>query len=873
VFCLLYSQDHASARPSLDVTYNSYPNTATNQSMVPGGPQVCGLAGTPPRWINTTRPTLRAAVSGPDGGTVYGNLEVWPTGGSGSVWSGTSVGVPSGSAEGADVIAAAGVLAHGGTYQWRVRGYDGALYSKSWASWCDFSVDTVKPATPGVTSAAYPQGQWNLTGGAGSFTFTSSDADSGVGSWRYRLDSDPPTTQSGGSPTMVSITPSNGWHTLHVQAVDLAGNLSQETLYSFGAVAGVTSPSAAQRTQRFVTLGAIGPPAATGVRFQYQLPGTGTWANIPTGQVTLAGAPVTSWPVATVADASAARAPANLVWDVRATMSNVDGPIMVRAVLNSSTSSWTTNATTATLDQKAFGDSYATAEVGPGSVSLLTGNYSVSATDVSIQAWGSDLTVARAFNALSATTTGVFGPGWQSSLAVEQANAKWTKLTDTGSGVVLTDVDGGLTVFAKSASGYVPQGDAAGAGMALTKTTSPDEFTLTGLDGTASTFAFVSGPATPTLTSPRLYRVSRVTQPGSDRVTTYAYNADGTPAQLLAPKPTAATVCDATTWSLGCRALQLSYTGGKLTKVTIKTTDGAGAVKVADAACYAYDAGGRLWQAWDPRISGTTCGSPVLATTYTYDAAGRIATVAPAGLAGWTIRYDVQGRLDTVARTHNAANGGDTETATLRYDVPFGAAASTDDSHPDLSAGRVAAWAQTDLPVTATAVFGRGDTVSSTDLRDGELHALDVNGRADPHGRPPLRAHPAVQHPSGGHRLGALGARARAAARGRAGGAAGERPGRGPPGRPRLHRLLPDPAELHRGVGPDRARAEGARRGGSDRMVDAVVAWGGPEVIAERVRAHLDAGADHVCLQVLDPNPNGLPLAGWRTLAPTLLGR
>jgi probable F420-dependent oxidoreductase len=61
--------------------------------------------------------------------------------------------------------------------------------------------------------------------------------------------------------------------------------------------------------------------------------------------------------------------------------------------------------------------------------------------------------------------------------------------------------------------------------------------------------------------------------------------------------------------------------------------------------------------------------------------------------------------------------------------------------------------------------------------------------------------------------------------------------------------------------------------GGSDRMVDTVVAWGGPQAIAERVRAHLDAGADHVCLQVLGADPDGLPMAGWRALAPTLLSR
>jgi probable F420-dependent oxidoreductase len=70
------------------------------------------------------------------------------------------------------------------------------------------------------------------------------------------------------------------------------------------------------------------------------------------------------------------------------------------------------------------------------------------------------------------------------------------------------------------------------------------------------------------------------------------------------------------------------------------------------------------------------------------------------------------------------------------------------------------------------------------------------------------------------------------------------------------------------GLGPEE-QAEG----GSDRLVDAVVAWGGPEAITERVRAHLDAGADHVCVQVLDPDPNGLPMASWRALAPALLER
>ena len=37
--------------------------------------------------------------------------------------------------------------------------------------------------------------------------------------------------------------------------------------------------------------------------------------------------------------------------------------------------------------------------------------------------------------------------------------------------------------------------------------------------------------------------------------------------------------------------------------------------------------------------------------------------------------------------------------------------------------------------------------------------------------------------------------------------------------------------------------------GGSDRLVDAIVAWGDEKAIADRVKAHHDAGADHVCIQ------------------------
>ncbi len=39
--------------------------------------------------------------------------------------------------------------------------------------------------------------------------------------------------------------------------------------------------------------------------------------------------------------------------------------------------------------------------------------------------------------------------------------------------------------------------------------------------------------------------------------------------------------------------------------------------------------------------------------------------------------------------------------------------------------------------------------------------------------------------------------------------------------------------------------------GGSDRLVDAIVAWGDEDAIAKRIREHWQAGADHVCIQAL----------------------
>lgn len=61
------------------------------------------------------------------------------------------------------------------------------------------------------------------------------------------------------------------------------------------------------------------------------------------------------------------------------------------------------------------------------------------------------------------------------------------------------------------------------------------------------------------------------------------------------------------------------------------------------------------------------------------------------------------------------------------------------------------------------------------------------------------------------------------------------------------------------------------RNGGSDRLIDAIIAWGDLNAIRNRIREHHAAGADHVCIQVLTADRQALPLREWSELASAVL--
>lgn len=57
----------------------------------------------------------------------------------------------------------------------------------------------------------------------------------------------------------------------------------------------------------------------------------------------------------------------------------------------------------------------------------------------------------------------------------------------------------------------------------------------------------------------------------------------------------------------------------------------------------------------------------------------------------------------------------------------------------------------------------------------------------------------------------------------------------------------------------------------SDRLVDDLVVWGDVDAVASRVQAHRDAGADHICIQLLGKAGSPVDRDGFRALAPALV--
>ncbi|MFE0276714.1 sugar-binding protein, partial [Streptomyces sp. NPDC058992] len=745
------SANAASNPPKLVVTYNYRPRTGTKQE---AGPPYFSYSGD--YVVNTLTPTLRDTFVDADGDKVNGTFEVRDSA------TDTQVGnylvspyVPSGQV--ASVTIPTGVLTNGKTYKFRTSPYDGAHYNTGWSTWKTFRVDTTAPSAPTtITSTDYPSNAWvKGTGQAGTFTVTPSGTDHHWLEWS--LDGVTWTKVATGGSTAaknISITPpKDGTHTLQVRQVDKADNKSEAVDYTFHAgPGGFIQPSEGERTARRLPLLAEADGSKyDSVSFSWRRSEADPWVPIPAGDVTSGGNPLTAWPVPMTGGKNAP-----LVWNTTSTV-DPDGTVQIKADFtgpNSATGS--TQPLTVVVDRNASGA--ASDEVGPGSVNLLTGDYTLSATDASSFDLGVTRTASSRVPDKGVRQEGqaaVFGKEWVAGTASELTDSDYShirKVSDTA--VVVVDSEGEETHFAATAAktAWIPE---PGAEDLTLKGATTGSFTLSDTEGTVTTFTKPDAAAT-------TWQVSSTLLDGLAGSTTTVVSETVTVGgkQLARPKrviaPTSATTpaaCTADPATKGCRVMEFVYaatttaTGGTYGDVTgqVKeirlwsTAPGAAAATSKAVAMYLYDGDGRLRESWNPQIT------PSLKTQYTYDTAGRITRLASPGELPWTFTYGKAGNAATAGEGMllKAARSGlqqgttGTESGTAAtsvvYDVPLTGATAP----YRMGAADVKTWGQTDAPTDATAVFPAdavpashsGGSLGTNDYKRADVHYLGVSGR------------------------------------------------------------------------------------------------------------------------------------------------
>jgi len=772
------SANAASNVPKLSVTYNRYPNTPGTATHTPGTSSATTTAG----WSTSATPTLKAVVSDPDGGSVKGLFSVYLNGtGTPVIDKAAGSSVTSGGTS--QYTVPAGKLANGSRYVIRVYGNDGSLTSKTWSAYDNFVVDTTAPATPTVTSSTSPENQWSdAVDATGKLAFAATSASADTAKIQYSLDATTyGTSVTAAANQAVAFTltkPSNGTHTLYVRALDKAGNASAGKAYVFyvGTGAALAQPVENHVTARRVALQLQVDPAlvtALGAHsFEYRRGATDTWKPVPLTDVTnTSGTVLTAWPP------TAAPTTGVSYWDAARTLGG-GGVIDVRAAFTGNGSFTDPNTVTVDVNAGQAGD----AAVGPGSVNLLTGEFSLSDTDANL--FGASIGRTYGSRSLTAGTdngqSGAFGPQWALSGASEYTDTNWKAVVKTSAvSLEVEDSEGEVVAFTAAANnGWTPEPGAED----LTLTGSfLDGFALKDTDGNSTSFLKpATTPAPPADTWP----VASTTPAGAGATARYGYTADGIGklrlARIAAPNPaltdTALQACADPATNLidpsraGCRTLELvwsvpatgGFTGQRVTAIKAYTWDpnaGAnGSMTATTEATFGYDSAGRLTAATDPK-PGLVPGGQALTTNYAYDAGTSLLTgLTPPGEQPWTFTYATgttiagptwdralptsAGRLVTASRptltpgTTNTTNG--TATTAVVYGVPTTTSAR---GPMNLDLGTTSTWAQSTAPVDGAAVFDAdaaaqptgdfwaGDDSATRSWAKAEVTYMDVNGR------------------------------------------------------------------------------------------------------------------------------------------------
>lgn len=536
----------------------------------------------------------------------------------------------------------------------------------------------------------------------------------------------------------------------------------------------------------------LGETGVTGVTYQLKLPRWEEFRTIPTKYVRNSSGEEVDWPVAPWPNESTPP----VFFDFREAMS-VEGwsdewwdgeaeTLKLRAVFaGGETLHGASEPVTVTYDEDGA-PTDATASVGPLSLDLQTGDYTLSRTDVSIPVPGSEasLEFTRTYDYRSnAPASAAFGQGWQPSAPVEQGyeGQAWTKLVErhqnpvpavfktecwTESGVEecetyeaeeaipaadwveILDNEGGAAAFEIVGGNYVSPEYMKE--YILTKD-AEGNFLLTGAENVRTIFKpeGAAGEYVPKSVSWQATKKSaRMVYEPLPSIHKYLLKKE------IAPAAEGVECTDeASVKSAGCRTLTFQYTTCncegtyRLFSIEYYGPAGTGGQTVAR---YGYDSSNRLVEEWDPR---TAVNGKYLKETYSYtpESVDQLSSLTPPSQAPWQFSYytykefelepsgipgypghynrrdlELFNRLKSVSRT-SLLESTPTATTTVAYQVPI----SGSGAPYDLSAATVAAWGEHDYPVDAAAIFPPDQVPNSprpTDFSHATVHYLDPEG-------------------------------------------------------------------------------------------------------------------------------------------------
>lgn len=295
----------------------------------------------------------------------------------------------------------------------------------------------------------------------------------------------------------------------------------------------LTSPLDQARVASTAALGAVAASGYPYLDYLYRAGPTDSWARIPVAQVTDANnQPIPAWPL----QSSGGSFPAE-TWHVADTLGTASGSLQVEACVSAASPDPDTvcsASSTVQVTPHAFDGSWATDSVGPGTVSLQSGDYQVSAADAAVSSYDGSLSAGRDFDSVlgdhlsagqkyvEASAANIFTPGNATAIAsTAQAHGGQQSLqvapAASGSSVdtyAAVGTDGGLTEtmlpghsYRFSTFEYVPASTGLPGGSDSTRAEQPVAFVhsptgYTVTDGPAPTQTNTWTPLTVSFTVP-----------------------------------------------------------------------------------------------------------------------------------------------------------------------------------------------------------------------------------------------------------------------------------------------------------------------------------------------------------------------------------